>query len=272
MRTNEMRQGRAAVVALVLALGFAMAGPAAESCAQDEAPLTVCREPYALCAAAECFVYNGVAYCACDLERGRSISEQFEYTGASGEPVNVCDVDRVGLTNGFLVSTYSLPSAALKGGSGAVYTCPGPDNARGGVAAPVGYAQCDGGLCFRSTVGRRFPGFPQRLARDEIICSCPITTGATPGASSPLGYQMFGPYAPTAAPGERCDPDACAACAVPSPTANGAKINVGAPTGSPDFLTLRLDGPPLPELNRCECACSTAGDGTTSCSLAADVP
>jgi hypothetical protein len=33
------------------------------------------------------------------------------------------------------------------------------DNARGGVLAPGAYGQCDGGICFKSTTGKRFPGF-----------------------------------------------------------------------------------------------------------------
>jgi hypothetical protein len=238
--------------------------------ADPEPPFAVCHEPYALCAAASCFVYNEVAYCACDLERGDSISLQLEYTTPAGTTRNVCDLDREGRSNGYLVSTFSLPSDAEKGGSGAVYTCPGSENAAGGVAAPVAYGQCDGALCFTSTVGRRFPGFASRLERDEIMCSCPISTTATSGSSGPLGYQVFGSYAPHAPPGERCDPDGCAACAVASPTANGSKIPVGAPPRTAAFLTVRLDGPPLPALNRCACRCTTADDGTASCSVASD--
>lgn len=170
-----------------------------------------------------------------------------------------------------MVSTFSLPANVVRGGRGAVYTCPGPSNARDGVVAPVAYGQCDGGLCFTSTVGQRFPGFTRRLQFDEIICSCPISTPSTPGSSNALGYQVFGPYRPKAPPGQRCDQSACAACSVASPTANGSTIHVGAPTGSARFLTLRLDGPPLPDINECLCTCTTAADGTTSCTLAEDV-
>jgi hypothetical protein len=256
------------LAALVLVPAAVTARDAAA--ADPEPPFVICDEPYALCAAASCFVYDGVAYCACDLERGDSISLQLDFTTPTGDVRNACDLDREGRANGYLVSTYSLPADAEKGGRGAVYTCPGADNARGGVAAPVAYGQCDGGLCFTSTVGRRFPGFEPRLARDEIICSCPISTSATPGSAGPLGYQVFGPYAPKAPPGERCDPRGCAACSVAAPTANGSIVPVGAPTGSAEFLTLRLDGPPLPPLNRCSCACTTAADGSTSCAVASD--
>jgi hypothetical protein len=199
---------------------------------------------------------------------GSSISLADSFATPTGEE-DVCAVNREGVFNGYMVSTYSLPTEALKGGPGAVYTCPGPDNAHGGVAAPIGYAQCDGGMCFTSTTGRRFPGFERRLQTNQVMCSCPITTASTPGSATPLGYQMFGTYHPSAPPGQRCDASACGLCGVANPTANGATIAVGAPTGSADFLTLRLDGPPLPELNRCDCKCTT-NDGTTSCTVAED--
>ncbi len=33
-----------------------------------EPPFVICKkQPYALCAAASCFVYDGVAYCKCDI-------------------------------------------------------------------------------------------------------------------------------------------------------------------------------------------------------------
>lgn len=243
-------------------------GLVGEASAQPETPFVVCRQPYALCATATCFVYNEVAYCSCDIERGRNISERLDYTTSSGETRDVCDVEREGLANGFLVSTYSLPDTS----NGASYICPGRENADGGVEAPVAYAQCDGGLCFRSTVGKRFPGFEKRLARDEIICSCPISTAATEGSTNLRGYEIFGPYSPNAPEGQKCDPQACSLCSVPSPTGNGAIIKVGGPTGIAEALSLRLDGPPPPDIAKCPCTCTTAADGTTSCALSADAP
>jgi hypothetical protein len=50
-----------------------------------------------------------------------------------------------------------------------------------------------------------------------------------------LGYQIFGQYHPAAPKGSRCDANACALCSVPDPTANGASLMVGAPTGSAEF-------------------------------------
>lgn len=252
------------LITTVAAFGFHQ-DPAPE----PEPPFAVCRDqPYALCAEASCFVYDSVAYCKCDVLKGDSISLQLNYASPQGER-NVCDVNLQGVTNGYMVSTFSFPTNVAKGGPSAVYTCPGPTNAVGRVVAPVAYGQCDGGMCFKSTSGQTFPGFDEPLQSDEIICSCPIATAATPGSTSPLGlgYQVFGVYHPEAPPGDRCDANACAACSVP--VANGSILPVGAPTGSASFLTVRLDGPPPPQINECLCRC-TQSNGVTSCTVAKD--
>ena len=80
-----------------------------------EPPFVVCQnQTYALCAAASCFIYNLVAYCQCDVMKGDSISLQLAFSTATGEE-NVCDVNAQGKTNGFMVSTFSLPPAAFEG-------------------------------------------------------------------------------------------------------------------------------------------------------------
>jgi hypothetical protein len=136
-----------------------------------EPPFVVCKnQRYALCAEASCFVYDGVAYCKCDVKNGDSISLQLSYSSPGGER-NVCDVNRQGRTNGYMASTFSLPKDVMKGGSAAVYTCPGSADAGSGVIAPVAYGQCDGGFCFKSTRGQRISGFTGRLRADQIICS-----------------------------------------------------------------------------------------------------
>jgi len=91
--------------------------------------------------------YHGVAYCECVTMKGDSISLQLDFASATGSE-NVCDVNAQGQKNGYMVSTFSLPDSPLKGGSAAVYTCPGaPEQAsRGGRA---------GGL--RSVRGRPTP-------------------------------------------------------------------------------------------------------------------
>jgi hypothetical protein len=241
-----------------------------DSAAVPDPPFAICRnQNYALCAEASCFVYNGVAYCKCDSLKGDSISLQLSYSTPAGDR-NVCDVNRQGVANGYKVSTYSFPNSVRKGGPAAVYTCPGSDNAGNGVVAPVAYGQCDGGICFKSTKGQRFPGFSGQLTADEIICSCPISTEATPGSSDPLGYQIFGVYHPNAPIGSRCDASACAVCSVPNRSANGSILPVGSPSGSASFLTLRLDGPPVPDLNQCLCTCSQAQDSSVSCTVGSD--
>jgi hypothetical protein len=181
-------------------------------------------------------------------------------------------VNQQGATSGYMVSTFSFPTDVEKGGNAAVYTCPGRANKGKGVKAPVAYGQCDGGICFKSTSGQSFPGFTGQLAADQIICSCPISTDATPGSSNLLGYQIFGQYHPAAPKGSRCDANACALCSVPDPTANGASLMVGAPTGSAKFLTLKLDGPPVPPINQCLCKCSKTGGpkGSITCTVAED--
>lgn len=251
----------------VSAFGFVQ-----EPSLDPETPFVICEdEQYALCAEADCFVYNGVAYCQCDILTGDSISLQLSYPTPAGER-NVCDVNQQGATNGYMVSTFSFPDNVEKGGSAAIYTCPGSANKGSGVKAPVAYGQCDGGICFKSTSGQSFPGFTGQLADDEIICSCPISTGATRGSSDRFGYQIFGQYHPAAPVGSRCNANACALCSVAEPTANGASLMVGAPTGSAEFLTLKLDGPPVPEINKCLCKCTQARGpkGSITCTVAKD--
>lgn len=198
--------------------------------AQPEDPFAICeRQRYALCATASCLVYNDVAYCKCDVERGDSISEAD--TIAEG---NICAVNKRGYNNGYMMSTYSLPPSVIAGGKQALYTCPG-------ATSDGAYAQCDGGFCFTSTRGKRFPGFAKRLRGDEIICSCPVTV-ADPSPTA-IGYQMTGPYPCQASFFDNCN----------SATANtqtGSSIVVGAPTGSPRVLTELLDGS-VPPLNLC---------------------
>jgi len=226
-----------------------------------EPPFVTCEDQrYALCAAARCFVYNGVAYCQCVVMFGDSISLQLDVSTPAGTE-NVCAVNARGNGNGFMVSTFSLPAAVKKGGHAAIYTCPGTDNMGSGVAAPVAYGQCDGGLCFTSTLNRTPLGLAGNVGVD-ITCSCPISTTTTPGSETPLGYQIFGPYHPKAAVGQRCDPSGCSACNVANPTANGSVIPVGAPTGAGRFLTQRLTGS-VPAMNECLCQCPSGGGPCT---------
>lgn len=223
MRADE-RGGARHAVGLAIALLVLAHAAAAE-------PFAICqKQRYALCATASCLVYNGVAYCTCDVKYGESISLPFAI--ADGD---ACTVDKKGFGNGYMLSTYSLPRGVRRGGDQAIYTCPG-DSSDGA------YAQCDGGFCFTSTSGRRFPGSPRKLKANQVICSCPIST-ADPGGGGP-GYQLVGPYP--------CQQEFFANCG--SDVANsdtGSTIYVGAPTGSARALTEALYGS-VPELNHCE--------------------
>jgi hypothetical protein len=233
-------------------------------------PFVICQhQRYALCAAADCFVYNGVAYCECDVSHGNSISLQLDYSTPNGADQNVCDANQQGRANGYMVSTFSLPKQVNKGGNEALYTCPGSADAGTGVSAPVAYGQCDGGICYNSTRGQKFPGFSGRLRPNEIICSCPISIATTPGSSDTFGYQVVGAYNPKAAVGSRCDANACSSCSVTNPTANGSTIPVGAPTGGGKFLTLQLEGS-IPEINECLCTCTQNANGSVSCAVGED--
>jgi len=237
-----------------------------------EPPFVICQnQRYALCAAASCFVYDDVASCECDILKGNSISLQLSYSTPAGER-NVCDVNLQGIKNGFMVSTFSLPTQLTKNGNEALYTCPGSANAGSGVEAPVAYGQCDGAICYTSTSGQRFPGFDRRLSNDQIICACPISTDATAGSSDIFGYQVIGPYHPKAPLGSRCDPRGCAECSVTNPAANGTILPVGSPSGSGKFLTAKLAGLPLPKINECLCRCTDESDGSVSCTTADDNP
>lgn len=219
---------RAARLTVALSVVVVMAAVSVQ--AQPD-PLAICKKQrYALCAAASCLVYNQVAYCKCDVEFGKSIS--VPYSIAEGD---ICSVNRQGYGNGYMMSTYSLPTSVVSGGKQAIYTCPG-DTSDGA------YAQCDGGFCFASTRARRFPGFDRRLKANEIMCSCPITV-ADPGSST-VGYQIVGPYPCQQEFFENCN-------SAVANTDTGSSIVVGAPTGSARLLTLELDGS-VPELNHCE--------------------
>ena len=95
------------------------------------------------------------------------------------------------MKNGYMVSTFSVPdSVSPPNGDMAMYTCPSGSDAA--------FAQCDGGICFKSTRNQSFPGFDKPLAKNEIICSCPVTEQA---ATEPVGYQIAGPFIDG-----RCDP------------------------------------------------------------------
>jgi hypothetical protein len=191
----------------------------------------VCKnQTYALCAAARCNVYDGVAYCQCDVKHGDSISLPFPM----GKDEDVCAVNAAGADNKYMISTYSLPeSIASPQGGGAVYTCSGEGSGA--------YAQCDGGICFRSTEETTFPGFDKPVPKGQIICSCPITQAKT--GDDAQGYQILGPYP--------CDKSFFRYCKAATATSKtGSTIYVGAPIGTAQALAVLLNGK-APPVNEC---------------------
>jgi hypothetical protein len=129
-----------------------------------------------------------------------------------------------------MASTFSLPTDALKGGTGAVYTGPG-----GSTGA---YAQCEGGICFKSTKGKTFPGLPP-LKQNEIALVQSQRQSITVILSD---IQIFGPYP--------CQKDYFKNCTAVTNELNGTIIPVGAPTGAARILTITLTGT-NPQLNEC---------------------
>ena len=66
------------LITVISALVTVQLVAAVPTAADPEPPFVVCHDQtYALCATASCTVYNGVAYCQCDVLRGDSISLQF---------------------------------------------------------------------------------------------------------------------------------------------------------------------------------------------------
>ena len=218
---------RLAALFAVLLLCFAAPLPARA----EADPYAICsNQTYALCASASAFVYAGVSYAKCIIKRGDSISAPpLTFTTQSGRTANICDINAFGKRNGYMMSTFSLPLEVRAGGKKALYTCPGGSTAS--------YAQCDGGTCFKSTSGQFFPGVGF-VAKNEIVCSCPIT--APVQTPAPVGYQFIGPYP--------CQPQAFSVCN--QAVENGSIIPVGSPPGAGRVLTEALYGHQFP-INEC---------------------
>ena len=212
-----------AIAAAILFLGLQSGGASA-----SDAYAICTNQTYALCASAKAFVFQGVSYAKCIIKNGDSISAPPLVYQKKPEK-NICDFNAEGSGNGFMSSTFSLPEEILKGGSKALYTCPG--------GSTGDYAQCDGGTCFTSTRGKQFPGLG-KLKENEIICSCPITKTDT--STAPFGYQFVGPYP--------CNPEAFNVCNKKSD--NGVVIPVGSPPGAGRLLTQELYGRNF-QLNQC---------------------
>ncbi|MBS2028837.1 MAG: hypothetical protein JST54_13125 [Deltaproteobacteria bacterium] len=225
-------------IAAVLAMAVGGASARAESVKEDlekkaieKQDMKICaNQTYALCASARCTVYDGVAYCQCEVKKGNSISLPFPMHKG-----DVCEVNAKGPINRYMVSTYSLPEEVIApNGKRAIYHC-------GGGPSEGAYAQCDGGMCFASTEGKSFPGFDKPIPKGQIICACPITTAS--GAAVVVGHEIMGPYP--------CDKSYLKYCVSDvANTKTGSTIYVGAPPGMVRNLAMTLNGK-VPELNEC---------------------
>ena len=111
---------RAWLVGLGLAVGIILAAGGSASADQRPPPCSSLANPpsvfkildnqtYALCAVASCLVFNGVAYCKCDVKTGDSISLSLEFD----DDQDVCTVNEEGVKNGYMVSTFSIPNSVL---------------------------------------------------------------------------------------------------------------------------------------------------------------
>lgn len=216
------------LAAACAALLFCLALPLSARAASNA--YAICsNQTYALCASASAFVYQDVSYAKCIIKNGNSISAPPLTYKEGRRTKDICDMNAQGVANGYMMSTFSLPEEVRRGGSKALYTCPG--------GATAAYAQCDGGTCFKSTTGKYFPGVGQ-LNADEIICSCPMTKPTT--SNAPFGYQFVGPYP--------CQQQAFSICT--QSVVNGTIIPVGSPPGAGRVLTEALYGQEYP-INEC---------------------
>src|SRR5260370_28609739 len=70
-----------------------------------EPPFVICEDQqYALCAAAICFVYNGLAYCKCDILKGDRFTLHLSYSSPTGDR-NACHINHWSNTVGYIVYT-----------------------------------------------------------------------------------------------------------------------------------------------------------------------
>lgn len=229
--TRPTRQGWLRRVCLLLAALVAMQAGAGAARAEAPARLAgqapvICKDQrYGLCAGAKCFVFGDVAYCACNVRKGDSISAPFAY--GKGD---ICNLNAQGVGNGFMASTFSLPPQLRRGGNQAIYKCPRTSRAN--------YAKCDGGICFRSTRGERSLGFHKPLGEDGIVCSCPVAR-----ANPEEGLQIIGPHPCRREFFRNCDAEFAT-------SDDGAKLFDGSPLGSTERAIRRLYGS-VPQLNVC---------------------
>lgn len=218
MRLSDVRVAAVAGLALVAALqppSLAQVTSASQRASSilEEGPLIPLRnQKYALCAGAVTFNFDGITYARCRLKDGDSLALKHQYKGGDAQTVNT--IGNAPGNRAFMVSTYSPPDSSEY----ALYSC----------SSKGSFAQCNGGICFTNTTGNKFPGLG-RLSKNEIICSCPITTQKN--------YHVTGP---AKCPTSRSKYDAiCGKGSESKGTADGASLYIGA--GGPPAATLAMN-------------------------------
>lgn len=224
------------LVTIVFALvAFSMQGVVSAGKIDCSAFTKLADQDYALCAGALTWNFDGITYAKCKKMHGNSLSLTQPYPAPpkpqQGDIQTINDIGTAPDNGAFIVSTYSPPEGARSpSGDLAVYNCKRKGS----------YAQCDGGICFTNTSGKNFPGLG-KLAENEIMCSCPITTANV--------YEVFGPN-----PCPKTAAEFDQVCATGSRSAkNGEYLRIGSPgRGNIQIFSDCLEPKPEPVyLNRC---------------------
>jgi hypothetical protein len=174
--------------------------PVAKRILKDIPVMPLPDQKYALCAGAITFNFDGVTYARCTYLDGDSVSAKQSYKGGNVQTVN--NIGNAPANQSFVVSTFSPPSPS----EFAAYSC----------KQQGAYAQCDGGICFSSTIGKEFPGLG-KLTNNQIVCSCPIKESTN--------YHVWGP---ASCPTSKAQYDSICAKGSDRQTAkNGVSLRIG---------------------------------------------
>jgi hypothetical protein len=187
------RSGREWLVGIGLAVGLILAAGGSARADDTTSPkfFKICNGttpdgktmvPHALCAVASCFVFNGLAYCKCDVAQGDSISLPFEFDDGQ----DICTVNAEGVGNGYMASTFSFPPSVREGQS-----FPGFDQ-------PLGkneiICSCPTASPAQARLGYQIPGpFP---CQKSFFQNCKsktanTNTGSTIYSGAPIGSARF---------------------------------------------------------------------------------
>jgi len=202
------------------------------------------QETFAFCGVSPCKVFNGVAYCTCEIVDTVGTGSSFVDHSDGNQDICALNEDAVENDLGHMFTFYPWDYS-----SKVAYQC---ENS----AAP--YAQCDGGICFNSSTGSTFLGNP--VGKDEIVCACPVVYAPTNGTHNFL----YGP--PSSADETKCyneQYDYCFNEYKNNKIPTGSSIYVGAPQSTMNILADCNPDPGTPPTN---CICD-ASEGKSSCGV-----